>query len=306
MVNNKTIRLIVNEANLRLDKYIAQTCPELTRSYIQKLIQEGLVSINDCLGKASQKPKIGEEIIIEIPPVPPSVLLPEKIPLNIIYEDNEIIVIDKPAGITVHPAPGHPSHTLINAILSHCPELVDIDSSQRPGIVHRLDKDTSGLMVVAKSKSAQLNLAAQMKNRSILKKYMVLVRFRLVPEEGTIDAPIGRHPVNRKKMAVVNRGREARTSYRVLRYLNDYTLVEATLVTGRTHQIRVHFSSIGHPVIGDQVYGHKVSFLERQFLHAYLLGFTLPGTGQYKEFRAKMPMDLQQAIGWLEDSSRRL
>jgi 23S rRNA pseudouridine1911/1915/1917 synthase len=225
----QTIRLVVKESNLRLDKYISQACPEFTRSYIQKLIEEGHVVVSGRIGKASLKPKIGDEITIEVPPSPPTSLVPESIPLNIVYEDDDLIVIDKPPGITVHPAPGHPSHTLVNAILAHCPELSAIDSSLRPGIVHRLDKDTSGLMVVAKNKTAQLKLAAQIKSRSVLKRYLVLVRFHLSPEQGTIEAPIGRHPINRKKMAVVANGREARTLYRILRYMDDYTFVEATL-----------------------------------------------------------------------------
>jgi 23S rRNA pseudouridine1911/1915/1917 synthase len=295
----QTIRLVVKESNLRLDKYISQACPEFTRSYIQKLIEEGYVVVSGRMGKASLKPKIGDEITIEVPPSSPTSLVPESIPLNIVYEDDDLIVIDKPSGITVHPAPGHPSHTLVNAILAHCPKLSAIDSSLRPGIVHRLDKDTSGLMVVAKNKAAQLKLAAQIKGRSILKRYLVLVRFHLSPEQGTIEAPIGRHPINRKKMAVVANGRGARTLYRVLRYMDDYTFVEATLETGRTHQIRVHFSAVGHPVVGDAVYGTKVLFLERQFVHACLLGFRLPSTGQYREFRSELPPDLEQALEYI-------
>jgi 23S rRNA pseudouridine1911/1915/1917 synthase len=295
----QTIRLVVKESNLRLDKYISQAYPEFTRSYIQKLIEEGYVVVSGRIGKASLKPKIGDEITIEVPPSPPTSLVPESIPLNIVYEDDDLIVIDKPSGITVHPAPGHPSHTLVNAILAHCPKLSAIDSSLRPGIVHRLDKDTSGLMVVAKNKAAQLKLAAQIKGRSILKRYLVLVRFHLSPEQGTIEAPIGRHPINRKKMAVVANGREARTLYRILRYMDDYTFVEATLETGRTHQIRVHFSAVGHPVVGDAAYGTKVPFLERQFVHACLLGFRLPSTGQYREFRSELPPDLEQALEYI-------
>ncbi|MFC1999665.1 RluA family pseudouridine synthase, partial [Chloroflexota bacterium] len=194
------------------------------------------------------------------------------------------------------PAPGHPAHTLMNAILAHCPDIAAIDGSVRPGIVHRLDKDTSGLMVVAKNRSAHLNLAAQMKNRGILKRYLVLVRGCPSPEEGSIDAPIGRHPKDRKRMAVVPNGREAHTWYRVMRRFDTYTLLEATLLTGRTHQIRVHFSSIRCPVAGDPVYGVRMPYLSRQFLHAYTLGFKLPRTGEYMEFRSDLPADLRQVL----------
>lgn len=294
---SRTIRLIVDKANLRLDRYICQSYGELSRSYVQKLIEEGYVTVNDQLAKPSLKSKIGDAIVIDLPPAStPSTLLPENIPLVIIYEDSDLLVIDKPSGITVHPAPGHPSHTLINAILAHCPDILALDSSVRPGIVHRLDKDTSGLMVVAKKKAAQLSLSAQLKNHRVIKKYLVLVRGRPSLEEGAIQASIGRHFKNRKKMAVVYSGREAHTRYRVVRYIKDYTLVEATLETGRTHQIRVHFSSIGCPVAGDAVYGVRSPYLTRQFVHAYLLGFRLPSTGEYMEFRSELPAELEQAL----------
>lgn len=292
-----TIRLVVDQANLRLDKYICQSCEELTRSYLQKLIDEGRVTLNDKVAKPSLKPKVGDVILINLPPPSPSpALVPEDIPLTIIYEDNDILVVDKPAGITVHPAPGHPSHTLMNAILAHCPVISAIDNSVRPGIVHRLDKDTSGLMVVAKNKAAHLNLAAQLKSRRMLKRYLVLVKGCPSPEQGSIQAPIGRHPRDRKRMAVVPNGREALTFYRVVRHLDSYTLIEATPRTGRTHQVRVHFSSIGCPVAGDAVYGVRMPYLGRQFLHAFLLGFKLPSTGEYMEFRSELPAELEQAL----------
>lgn len=304
MERNQTIHLIVDKANFRLDRYISQSCKELSRSYIQKLIEEGFITVNAQSAKPSLKTKTGDVIVIDHPP-PQSThptLLPENLPLAIVYEDSDLLVIDKPAGTTVHPAPGNPDHTLINAILAHCPDIIDLDSSVRPGIVHRLDKNTSGLMVVAKKKDAQLNLAAQLKNRRILKKYLILVRGRPSPDEGDINSPIGRHPKNRKKMAVVPGGREAHTSYRVVKPLKNYTLVETITRTGRTHQIRVHFSSIGCPVVGDAVYGVRVSCLERQFLHACLLGFQLPGTGEWVEFRSELPADLVQALECLANS----
>jgi len=297
METARTIRLVVDKAGLRLDRYISQSCAELTRSYIQKLIEEGRVTVNSRAVKPSHKPRIGDVIVINVPPPSPSpALIPEEIPLTIIYEDDDLMVVDKPADMTVYPAPGHPSRTLMNAILAHCPEISAIDSSVRPGIVHRLDKDTSGLIVVAKNKAAQLNLAAQLKKRTMLKRYSVLVKGRPAPEEGVIEAPIGRHPKDRKRMAVVPQGREARTSYRVVRHFKGYSLVEATLHTGRTHQIRVHFSAIGCPVAGDPVYGVRLPYLKRQFLHAFLLGFTLPSTGEYAEFRSELPAELQQVL----------
>jgi len=295
---SQTIRLTVEEDNLRLDRYISQSCKELSRSFIQKLIEEGSVTVNTLAAKPSLKTKKGDMIVIHLPPPQPPypTLMPENLPLSIVYEDSDLMVIDKPAGITVHPAPGNPDHTLINAILAHYPDILVLDSSVRPGIVHRLDKNTSGLMVVAKKKDAQLNLASQLKNHRMLKKYLVLVRGRPSPEEGDIKAPIGRHPKNRKKMAVVPGGREAHTSYRVVKTLKNFTLVEAITRTGRTHQIRVHFSSIGCPVIGDDVYGVRVPYLGRQFLHACLLGFRLPGTGEWAEFHSELPTELELTL----------
>ncbi|MBM4462430.1 MAG: RluA family pseudouridine synthase [Chloroflexi bacterium] len=305
METARTIRLVVDKVGLRLDRYISQTCPELTRSYIQKLIDEGRVTINSKAAKPSHKPKVGDEIIINVPPPSPSpVLIPQGIPLSIIYEDNDLMVVDKPSRMTVYPAPGHPSHTLMNAILAHCPGISAIDSSVRPGIVHRLDKDTSGLMVVAKNKAAQLNLAAQLKRRTMLKRYFVLVKGCPSPEEGVVEAPIGRHPKDRKRMAVVPQGREARTSYRVMRHFKGYSLLEATPHTGRTHQIRVHFSTIGCPVAGDPVYGIRLPYLKRQFLHAFLLGFESPSTGEYAEFRSDLPAELEQALEHLSRDYR--
>jgi 23S rRNA pseudouridine1911/1915/1917 synthase len=205
-------------------------------------------------------------------------------------------VVDKPAGLTVHPAPGHPGHTLVNALLAHFPHLADVGDALRPGIVHRLDRDTSGLMLVAKNSKAQDNLAGQFKSHLVTKAYIALVRGRLTPENGVIEAAIGRHPRNRKKMAVVEGGREASTEYKVINYIGGYSLLEVRPKTGRTHQIRVHLSAIGFPVVGDKVYGVRSPFLSRQFLHASLLGFSLPSTGKYVEFKSELPADLEQAL----------
>jgi len=293
---NKVFNFVVDEQGGRLDKWVVEKCPELSRTQAQKLIGDGYITVNDRVTKAGHKLNIGDRIDIIIPPPPPSPLLPEDIPLNIIYEDDDLLVVDKPAGLTIYPAPGHPSHTLINAILSHLPNLTDIGDSLRPGIVHRLDKDTSGVMSVAKNSMAQVNLMNQFKARSVVKAYLVLVKGHLTPESGIIEAPIGRDPSNRKRMAVVAKGREARTDYRVIKYIGNYTLLEVMPETGRTHQIRVHLSAIGYPVVGDAVYGVKSSFLSRQFVHACRLGFNLPSSGEYVEFESELPPDLEQAL----------
>ncbi len=293
----QTIRLVADRAGVRLDHYICQTCTGVSRTTVQRLIGDGHVTLNDMAVKASQKIRPGDVVVVSVPPPRPSpVLVPEGIPLDILYEDADILVVNKPAGVTVYPAPGHPRQTLMNAVLAHFPDVSKIDGSVRPGIVHRLDKDTSGVMVVAKSKVAQLNLSAQLKNRRVLKQYLVLVKGNPTPGEGTVDAPIGRHPKDRKRMAVVKGGREARTLYRVVRRLGGYSLVEATLETGRTHQIRVHFSRMGWPVVGDGVYGVKVDWLGRQFVHASRLGLRLPSNSQWAVFSAGLPPDLGEAL----------
>ena len=293
---DKTYRFVADRPGTRLDKFVGEKCPELSRTYAQKLIGDGFITVNDRVARASLKLNIGDKVYIIIPPAPPSLLSPEAIPLNIIYEDDDLLVVDKPAGLAVHPAPGLPGHTLLNAVLSHFPHLADISDSLRPGVVHRLDKDTSGVMLVAKNGAAQANLINQFKARSIVKAYLVLVKGRLTPERGIIEAAIGRDPRNRKRMAVVSVGREARTEYQVIKYMGDYTLLEVVPETGRTHQIRVHLSAIGYPVVGDPVYGVRSAYLSRQFLHACRLGFKLPFTGEYVEFKSELPEDLKQAL----------
>jgi len=293
---DEVYNFVADRSGARLDKYVGEKCPELSRTYAQKLIADGYITVNDRVAKPSLKLSIGDRLRVVIPPTATSPLSPEAIPLNIIYEDDDLLAVDKPAGLTVHPAPGHPSHTLINAILSHFPRLADIGDSLRPGVVHRLDKDTSGVMLVAKNRAAQLNLAEQFKAHSVVKAYLVLVKGHLTPEQGIIEAPMGRDPRNRKRMAVVAEGREARTEYRVIKYIGDYTLLEVMPETGRTHQIRVHLSAIGYPVVGDKVYGAKSPHLSRQFLHACRLGFKHPSTGEYVEFTSELPPDLVQAL----------
>ena len=293
---DKACNFIADKPGVRLDKYVCDKFAELSRTRIQRLIASGYITVNDHVAKAGLKLNAGDRLRVILPPAPPSPLTPEAIPLDIIYEDDDLLVIDKPAGLTVHPAPGHPAHTLVNAILSRFPHLAALSDSLRPGIVHRLDRDTSGVMVVAKNSLAQADLAEQFKARSVVKAYLVLVKGHLTPENGVIEAPIGRDPRNRKRMAVVAGGREARTEYRVVRYIGDYTLLEVMPETGRTHQIRVHFSAIGYPVVGDKVYGVKSAYLSRQFLHASRLGFKLPSTGEYMEFKSELPPDLAQAL----------
>lgn len=297
----RTAQFNSHVSGVRLDKYLTEVLPQFSRAYLQRLIRQGHVLINGQTAKASQKLRESDRITVELPPLPGHPLA-EPIPLTVIYEDEGILVIDKPAGLTVHPAPGHPSHTLVNAILALCPGLTVSGDVTRPGIVHRLDKDTSGLIVIAKNDFARECLAAQFKSRTVTKRYLVLVKGRLSPEQGMIEAPIGRDPHHRKRMAIVEAGRQAITRYQVRKYLDGYTLVEVSPLTGRTHQIRIHLSAIGYPVVGDPVYGVKSAYVHRQFIHAYHLGFRLPSTRQYQEFGSPLPADLQQALEYLDRS----
>jgi 23S rRNA pseudouridine1911/1915/1917 synthase len=287
---------VADVSGVRLDKFVGERCLELSRTHAQKLIAEGFITVNGRPTKSSFKLSIDDKVGIFIPPESPSPLAPEAIPLKIVYEDSDLLVVDKPAGLAVHPAPGHPSHTLLNAVLAYLPGLVEDADSLRPGIVHRLDKDTSGLILVAKNRVAQANLSDQFKSRSVSKSYLVLVKGRLTPESGIIEAAIGRDPRNRQRMAVVSRGREARTDYRVLKYIGNHSLLEIKPETGRTHQIRVHLAAIGFPVVGDAAYGVPSPHLSRQFLHASKIGFHLPSNGQYVEFESPLPPDLEQAL----------
>jgi 23S rRNA pseudouridine1911/1915/1917 synthase len=293
---DKVHSLIASERDVRLDKYVCQQLPELSRARVQKLIADGRITVNGQPARPGLRLSIGDRLKIAIPPAPPEQLLPEAVPLNIIYEDEDLLVVNKPAGLTVHPAPGHPGHTLVNALLAHLPHLADTGDWLRPGIVHRLDKDTSGLMLVAKNSEAQANLIGQFKSHSVTKAYLALVKGRLTPETGVIEAAIGRDPRHRQKMAIVEGGREATTEYQVIKYIGGYTLLEVRPQTGRTHQIRVHLGAIGFPVVGDKIYGVKSPFLSRQFLHACRLGFRLPSTGEYIEFKSELPPDLEQAL----------
>ena len=289
----------------RLDKWLAERLPDHSRTEIQRWIREGLVRVNGRASKPGYKLEPGDVVEVDVPaPVPYEEIKPEPIPLNILYEDDDLLVIDKPAGMVVHPAPGHTSGTLVNAILYHCPDLRGVGGVERPGIVHRLDKDTSGLILVAKHDRAHRELQRQFKEREIEKAYLALVEGHLQPKEGRIEAPIGRDKRHRKRMAVIRDGREAVTEYRVIAYYDDYTLVEVYPLTGRTHQIRVHFAFIGHPLVGDTVYGRRKQrlkpWLKRQFLHAHRLRFRLPRTGEWVEFTSPLPEDLQAVLDKLQ------
>jgi 23S rRNA pseudouridine1911/1915/1917 synthase len=300
----KTIELVADRGRERLDVFIARRRPELTRSRIRRLIDEGLVTVDGVQTKASTKVSEGESVAIIVPPREGAELEAEAIPLPIIYQDSDIIVVDKPAGLTVHPAPGHPRGTLVNALLATHPELREVGDRLRPGIVHRLDKDTSGLIVVAKNERAQAALQTQLKEREVKKTYVALVRGVPEPREGMIEAPIGRNPKNRKKMAVVAGGREATTKYRVIEVIGggQYALLEAEPVTGRTHQIRVHLSALAHPIVGDATYGGRSKVLGRQFLHAAKLAFAMPPSQRMVEFESPLPADLREALNELRDA----
>jgi len=287
-------------AGVRLDHYLAEKHPELSRSRLQALIKEGHILLQGRQTKPGEKIRTGERIAVEIPEAAPIAdTAPEAIPLEILHEDDDLLVINKPAGMVVHPAAGNPAGTLVNALLHHCGALSSIGGEQRPGIVHRLDKETSGCLVAAKNDLAHQGLSRQFAGRDVLKIYLALASGIFAKKIGMIETEIGRHPVHRKKMAVVaaGKGRASRTAYRVLRELDARaSLVECTLHTGRTHQIRVHLKHLGHPLLGDEVYGKRGNY-PRQMLHAWKLGFTHPRTGQALQFEAPIPRDFIEAGG---------
>ena len=287
--------LTADRTGERLDVFLARSLPDLSRAHAQRLIAEGHVRVDGALAKPSLRLEYGARIEVEQPAPAPVELQPEAITLAVVHEDADVIVVDKPAGMAVHPGPGHAGATLVNALLAHCPDLAGIEGSLRPGIVHRLDKDTSGLLVAAKNDTAQLGLAAQMAERTARKEYLALVQGS-PPPSGTIDAPIGRHPGQRKRMAIVAEGKPARTHFRSLAPVGGDTLVLARLETGRTHQIRVHFAGIGHPIVGDPVYGRRSDLVDRQFLHAWRLGFRHPRSGHWLQFEAPLPEELRAAL----------
>jgi 23S rRNA pseudouridine1911/1915/1917 synthase len=287
----------------RLDLFVVRKLPELTRSRVRKLIDEGFVLVDDKTpAKAGVSLEAGQRVSITLPPPESDTLVPESTQLRIIYEDDDLLVVDKPAGMAVHPSPGHSAGTLVHALLAYSPTLSGVAGKKRPGIVHRLDKDTSGLIMVAKNDAAHLALAKQLKDRKVEKTYIALVEGHIDPPEGVIDAPIARHPTHRRKMAVAAGGRESRTRFRVLREIGGYSLVELHPETGRTHQLRVHLASIGHPVAGDRMYGYakRVDGFPRQFLHAQRLVFAHPTTGERIEVEAELAEDLRETLAQLE------
>jgi len=278
------------DEGIRIDKYLATALPEKSRSHYQKAIDNGLVLVNGKNVKSKYQTRIGDEILVSIEPLKEIDILPEDIPIEILYEDEDVIVVNKPKGMVVHPAPGHYSGTLVNALMFHCKDsLSGINGEIRPGIVHRIDMNTTGSLLVCKNDKAHNDIAAQIKVHSVNRIYKGIVLGNFKDEEGTINAPIGRNPKDRKKMAVVSNGREAVTHFKVLEQFKGYSYVEFKLETGRTHQIRVHMSHIGHPILGDDVYGKPVKNLIGQTLHAQTLGFIQPTTGQYVEVNAPLP-----------------
>jgi 23S rRNA pseudouridine1911/1915/1917 synthase len=307
-----------NEQGLRLDVFLSRKDKDLSRSRAKRLVEDGEVLVEGKSARGSHLLKLGETVSLNKPPPVSAEIVPEDIPLDILYEDESVIVVDKPPGMVVHPAAGNYGGTLVNALQFHCRDLSGIGGVMRPGIVHRLDKGTSGLMVVAKSDEAHRQLSEQFKNRRVSKHYTALVHGNLRQDEGTVDAPVGRHPVERKKMSTKSRrGKDALTRWKVLERFGAFTLLEAKIDTGRTHQIRVHLSSIGHPVVGDSVYGGSrrtietpeiravVKKLTRQALHAGRLSFIHPVTGQEMSFVSPLPEDIGEVIRLLRERAAR-
>jgi 23S rRNA pseudouridine1911/1915/1917 synthase len=312
-----TLKVDPSQAGMRLDRWLADSLPDLSRSRLQALIEEGaLRSGGLVVGNASRKIKADEEFLLTVPDAAPALPAAQQIDLHVVYEDDDLIVIDKPAGLVVHPAPGNPDRTLVNALLHHCEgSLSGVGGVKRPGIVHRIDKDTSGLLVAAKNDLAHAGLAEQFAEHSIERAYLALCWGVPMPRHGSIEGQIGRHPIDRKKMAVVKGGgKYALTRYRTLRAFGDFaSLVECRLATGRTHQIRVHMTSIGHPLIGDPVYGKGskktpapasartlLAAFRRQALHAKILGFKHPRTLESLHFESEIPRDFKDLINSLE------
>ena len=289
------IRLEADESYMdeRLDKFLSAVLPDQSRSYLQKMIKDGSVLVNGKAQKASYRMEDQDEVLVDLPELQEPEIEAENIPLDILYEDDDLLMVNKPKGMVVHPSAGHLTGTLVNAVMYHCKDcLSGINGVMRPGIVHRIDMDTTGVLVICKNDKAHNHVAAQLKEHSITRKYRAIVHGVIKEEEGTVDASIGRHPVERKKMAAgVKNGKRAVTHYRVLQRFRNHTYIECQLETGRTHQIRVHMASIGHPLLGDTVYGPAKNplHLQGQTLHAQVLGLIHPSTGEYLEVEAPLP-----------------
>jgi 23S rRNA pseudouridine1911/1915/1917 synthase len=287
-----------DDAQLRLDRFLAKQLPEHSRSRLQQLIRTGFVRLNGAATRPRQLVRSGDEIELTEPPVEKSENQPEAIPLEILFEDNDLIVINKPPGLVVHPGAGHRCGTLVNALLHHYPMLSGIGGTERPGIVHRLDKETSGCLVVAKNDTVHRELSRQFAERTVEKIYLALVAGRLRKRSGVIEEKIGRHPVHRQQMSIApSRGRAAKTEYRVVRSGDKASLIECRLHSGRTHQIRVHLHHLGHPVLGDKIYAARAAKdFPRQMLHAWKIGFRHPGSNEWKNFEAPLPEDFATAM----------
>ncbi len=292
--------LTPTEDGQRLDAFLADNLPDLSRSRAQRLIADGLVAVDGERARASHRLSAGQTVAVTLPEPLPTGLRPQPARLSVVYDDADVVVVDKPPGLTVHPAAGQPDGTLANALLALYPEVEGVGGPGRAGIVHRLDKGTSGLLVAARNESAHAGLSAQFKERLVSKRYLALAVGSLSEERAVIEAPIGRHPTQRQRMAAVSDGRPAATPYRVLERYRGYTLVEASPKTGRTHQVRVHFASIGHPLAGDATYGRRVAGLGRHFLHAAFLAFRHPRSGETVELRSELPADLRRFLASLE------
>ena len=285
------------DEGIRIDKFLATALPEKSRSYYQKSIDSGFVLVNGKQVKSKYQTKLGDEIYVSVEPVKEIDIVPEDIPIDILYEDEDVIVVNKPKGMVVHPAPGHYTGTLVNALMFHCKDsLSGINGEIRPGIVHRIDMNTTGSLLVCKNDKAHNDIAAQIKVHSVNRIYKGIVIGNFKEETGTVDAPIARNPKDRKKMAVVNGGREAITHFTVLEQFKGYSYVQFKLETGRTHQIRVHMASIGHPLLGDDVYGKPVKGLEGQTLHAQTLGFIQPTSKEYVEVNVPLPAYFEELL----------
>jgi 23S rRNA pseudouridine1911/1915/1917 synthase len=302
MTEAQTVTFQITTDGERLDKAIASAVPDLSRAAIQRLIKSNQVTVNGRASKPSYRVEVGEEIVVQVPAESAPEITPEDIALDVIYQDEHLAAVNKPAGMVVHPAYGHESGTLVNALLSYWPQTVDVGGPDRAGIVHRLDKDTSGLILVAKSEDTHAALQRLFKRRQVKKTYLALVENHPSPRQGLIDAPIGRDKRHRKRMAIVRSGREARTAYQVIRLFDEHSLVELEPETGRTHQLRVHLAWLGHPVVGDQVYGYrKQRVLQgRHFLHAHKLELTHPATGASLSLTAALPDELEDLLRRLQ------
>jgi 23S rRNA pseudouridine1911/1915/1917 synthase len=300
----KSKKIISEVSGIRIDGFLAEKLKDISRSHIQKLINEGKVLVNDKEVKTNYKVKVGDIIIINIPEVKKPSIEAEEIELDILYEDDDIIVVNKPQGMVVHPAAGNYTGTLVNALLNHCDSLSGVNGPIRPGIVHRIDKDTSGVIVAAKNDFSHIELAKQIKKHTMTRRYIAIVEGVIKVDDGIIEGAIGRNPKDRKKMDIVSGGRYAKTYFKVLDRFKSNTLIEAKLDTGRTHQIRVHMAHIGHPVVGDSVYGYKKQKfnLKGQALHAAILGFIHPRSGQYMEFKAPLPPYFEELIDILKQT----